>query len=189
MDAGKNPHALNNQEKWINLNKKEIKHIFIYYTTLLFVSFAAGIFLLVKFGVISVIEIELRVIVGFSISWGLLGSTFYYIRKLYKSCIQELVNDEEGVGSIKALGTKAYFYFRPIMGFILATVASVGIYGGFFVLQNQPSIIAERFYLFVSIFSFLIGFSNGKFIVKLDNSAEKMVQMIGFAKESKQDDE
>ena len=40
-----NPHALSTQEKWINLSRKEIKHIFIYYCSVFIIS-------LIVFGII-----------------------------------------------------------------------------------------------------------------------------------------
>lgn len=66
------------------------------------------------------------------------------------------------------------------MGATLSTLAVLGIYGGFFVLIDQPAINSEKFYLFVVIIAFLIGFSNGKVIVKLDNSTDRIAEMINM---------
>ena len=40
-----NPHTFSMQEKWINLSRKELKHIFIYYCSIFIIS-------LVVFGII-----------------------------------------------------------------------------------------------------------------------------------------
>ena len=69
------------------------------------------------------------------------------------------------------------------MGAVLSFIIILGIYGGFFFLQDQPSINEEKFLIFSAIFSFIIGFSNGKIIVRLDSSSEKIAELIKFTKE------
>lgn len=177
MAEANNPHALPNQEKWIQLTRAEVKHIFIYYAVLFTLSVVGvGIYISI-FSAAKSGQIGLILLVTFAAACGLMGSTSYYIRKLYKSCIQRLV-DTCGADPVVSLGAKAYFYFRPLFGSVLAALVTLGIYGGFFVLQEQPTIIAERFYIFIALISFVVGFSNGKFIVKLDNSAEKIIEKI-----------
>lgn len=178
-----NPHALPTQEKWINLSKKEVKHIFIYY-------FIVFIFSLVIFGIIicclvNTLEDNIGLLLLFSFVCGLLGSNFYYIRKLYKSCIQLLIYNENGSDSIVALGAKVYFYFRPVMGATLSTLIILGIYGGFFFLQDQPAINTEKFYIFTALLAFMVGYSNGNIIVQLDRSKDKISEKIKFIKEEK----
>lgn len=132
---------------------------------------------------IELLKKNLGVLLIFSFVCGLIGSTFYYIRKLYKSCIQLLVDTENEGNSIITLGAKIYFYFRPIMGATLAAFSVLGVYGGFFFLQDSPDINSEKFIIFSAIFSFVIGFSNGNVIVKLDKGKEKIANIFKFDKE------
>lgn len=186
MNTDKNTHALPNQEKWIKLSRAEVKHIFIYYIVLFAASLVAMILFIRYFALTEETEIGIICIVLFSLICGILGGTFYYIRKLYKSCIQLLVNVEDKTNNcIESLGAKVYFYFRPIMGAVLSVLIIMGIYGGFFVLLDQPSINSDKFYIFVAILAFLIGFSNGKIIVKIDNTTDKFVEMITASEEGK----
>lgn len=185
MSSKINQHALKNQEKWIKLNKKEVKSIFIYYGILFSGALSAIVFIINKLSLQpSMIEngnnvLGIMNIIYLAFFSGLFGSTFYYIRKLYKSCIQLLVKYEIGEDAeIQALGAKVYFYCRPIMGAALSMLVVLGIYGGFFVLLDQPTINADKFYLFIIIIAFLFGFSNGKIIIKLDNSTDKIADMI-----------
>lgn len=183
MDNMDNPHALPTQEKWINLSRKDIKHIFTYYCTIFIISLIAFGIIIYHFTGIQADNIGILLI--FSFICGLLGSTFYYIRKLYKSCIQLLVDTELNVNSIVSLGAKVYFYFRPIMGATLAVFIVLGIYGGFFFLQDQPAINAEKFYIFTALVAFIVGFSNGNIIVQLDKNKDKITEMIKLCKEWK----
>ena len=175
------PHTLPTQEKWIKLSAKEIKHIFIYYfITFLMSLLSAG--LIFYYGMYDLVG-NIGMILIFAFICGLLGSTFYYIRKLYKSCIQFLVDTEANISSIVALGAKVYFYFRPIMGATLAVLTILGIYGGFFFLQNQPAIDTERFFIFSALVSFFVGFSNGDIIINLDKGKSKFTDIIKIGKE------
>lgn len=178
-----NPHALLTQKKWIQLSRKELKHIFIYYSIIFMLS-------LIGFGVLLAFFIDVKddsigMILLLSFVCGLLGSTFYYIRKLYKSCIQLLVDTENNVDSIMALGTKVYFYFRPIMGATLAAFIVLGIYCGFFFLQDHPTINTEKFYYFTALIAFIVGFSNGNIIDQMDRNKDKITQFLKLGKEEK----
>lgn len=183
MSEDANRHALQNQSKWIKLSPSEVKHIFIYYIISFFLSLAACIGLISRQSPASLSMTNLASLIFSSFCFGLLGSTFYYIRKLYKSCIQLLVDTMDNDVSLISLGAKIYFYMRPIMGATLAIIIILGIYGGFFFLQDQPSINGEKFYIFSAIFSFIVGFSNGKIIVKLDHSTDKVADLFKLTKD------
>lgn len=176
-------HALKTQEKWIALSREEVKHIFAYYLILFIAALISVVRFIFYYTSIESTEVELGWILIFAFISGLLGATFYYIRKLYKSCIQQLfITDLKTDELFASLGAKIYFYFRPIMGATLALLVILGVYGGFFVLLEQPAINSEKFFIFVAIFSFLIGFSNGKVIIKLDNSTNTVAEMINVHK-------
>ena len=96
-----------------------------------------------------------------------------------------MIDTENSVNSVVALGAKVYFYFRPIMGATLALFIILGIYGGFFFLQDQPAINTEKFYIFTALVAFIVGFSNGNIIVQLDRSKDKITEMIKFSEERK----
>ncbi len=176
-----NSHLLPTQEKWVDMTKNEIKHIFVYYIVLYIISLLLSVLFIWLLS--GQHELSLVNLLIFSFLCGLLGSTFYYIRKLYKSCIQLLISPFDEKNYIRSLGVKIYFYFRPIMGATLATLIVLGIYGGFFFLQDNATINAEKFYIFASLLSFMIGFSNGKIIIQLDESKEKISKMIKIKKE------
>lgn len=59
----------------------------------------------------------------------------------------------------------------------------LGVYGGFFILLEQPAINSDKFYIFIALLSFATSFSNGKLIVKLDNTKDKIAEMIKSSKE------
>lgn len=165
-------------QKWMNLTKKEVKHLFAYYIFLLSVSFIWFIFdLLYHY---SFNETGFSIVIGvllFAFPCGIVGASIYYIRKLYKSCLQDLVVDLPNDDYHK-LGAKMYFYIRPIISGILAVLINIGIIGGFYMFVNNMSVNDERFFVFVSLTSFYIGYCNGKLILKLDENGEKLINSI-----------
>lgn len=175
-------HLLPLQEKWIKLSKKFIKGLFIYYGIIFAVSMFFSGQNLSHFTNLSEEIIPLSQIIVQSFLCGLLGSSFYYIRKLYKSCIQLLVDSESEDCEIASIGVKAYFIGRPIMGAVISVVAILIIYSGLFFLVDSPKIIQDKLFIFISIFSFVFGFSNGKLIIKLDKSRDKIAENIDFSK-------
>ena len=176
-----NYHALSIQEKWIKLSQNEIIHIFIYYFIMLFISLIVSGVIISCFS--STLENILGILLLISFFCGLLGSTFYYIRKLYKSCIQILIDTNKDRDSIVSMGIKVYFFFRPIMGATLAVFVILGIYGGFFFLQDQPVINTEKFFLFSSVVSFFVGFSNGNIVIQLERNKNKIADIVRIGKE------
>jgi len=184
-----NKHLLPWQEKWINLTSKEIKHLFFYYVVLLIISI-----IWIAFSVLYHYEFSengFSNIIGifmFACPGGLLGAVIYYIRKLYKSCIQGLVkvkSDEDSI-FIK-LGAKMYFYIRPIISLVLAMLVDMGFIAGFYFINNQPDINNDKFFLFIILVSFYVGFCNGKIIINLENRSEDVASFILKNKENKND--
>ena len=187
----KDRHLLSRQEKWIHFSPKEVKHLFFYYVGLLIV---ASLWL--TFSVLYHYEVspngfsKYLGIIMFACPGGLLGSVIYYIRKLYKSCLQNLIDvplvlDDEI--RIKTIGAKMYFYLRPIISGILAIIMDMGILAGVYFVINQPNINDHTFYVFIVLVSFYIGFCNGKVIVNIEKRGSDIVNFIFKSQENKDD--
>ena len=184
-------HSLPRQEKWINFTLEETKHLFMYYIILLVFSL-----IWITFSVLFHYEFSeqgFSNIIGvfmFACPGGLLGAVIYYIRKLYKSCIQnlvvtELIDNEKA--SFSKLGAKMYFYIRPIISGILAILTDMGIIAGFYFINNQPEINNDKFFLFIILVSFYVGFCNGKIIMNMERRSEDVMSFIFKSKENKDD--
>lgn len=182
MSEIQNNHKLKNQEKWIYLERKELKHIFIYYSIVLFISFSwLCISLILNYEIFKSGFSKLIGILMFDFPSGILGATIYYIRKLYKSAIQNLVTDSSiplENTYYRKLGAKIYFYSRPIISGILSIIINLGIISGLFFVNTGKGIDNNNFFLVSLIISFFIGYSNGKLILKLDSYSENVINNI-----------
>lgn len=186
-EVNTNEHLLPRQEKWINFTPEETKHLFVYYIILL--TFSS---LWITFSVLYHYEFSeqgFSNIIGifmFACPGGLLGAVIYYIRKLYKSCIQNLIEvKSDDKAFFRKLGTKMYFYIRPIISGILAILIDMGFIAGFYFINNQPEINNDKFFLFIVLISFYIGFCNGKIIINLEKRSEDIADFILKGKENK----
>lgn len=176
-----NTHQLQRQEKWIYMTIKEVKKLYWYYLLLLILSS-----LFISFSILYHFEFSEN---GFSVFWGifmfafpsgLLGATIYYIRKLYKSCIQNLVTpptNDEGT-TYRKIGAKAYFYFRPIISGILSSLINIGLLCGFYLINNYTEVDNKKYFLFIIVLSFYIGFCNGKIIIKIEEQSKDFANII-----------
>lgn len=169
------------EQAWMKLTKKEVKLIFGYYGLLMIIVVPYIWKLIDELSKMNTEEIGLIELVKVAFSTGFLSSTCYYIRKLYKACINKIVI-ADGTNEIESIGVKVYFYFRPLMGAILAAFVALGIYSGFFVFQSSPAMDAERVWIFIALISFMVGFSNGKLIDELDKNASKFAQIMSMNK-------
>ena len=183
----KNTHSLSRQEQWIKMSYKEVKHVFTYYFILLVISLLWVTFSVLyhfefsKLGFSNVVGIFM-----FAYPSGVLGADIYYIRKLYKSCIQNLIEEpiSKDDQKITKIGAKVYFYIRPIISGILSILINIGIITGFYIINNQNDINNEYFFLLIILISFYIGFSNGKVIIRIEKHSADIINTIFKSKEN-----
>lgn len=90
-----------------------------------------------------------------------------YVRRLYKSCITEQIN--ENASYIVKLGNIAYFVLRPIFAAVFSVVIVLGMLSGLFIVTgNLDYIINEKFTYMCVIVSSAIGYSIGRVLDKFE---------------------
>lgn len=165
-----------NQEKWMKLSSKAIGWLLAYDIFL----FVLG--LLTSIGVIIVVNLKLYhhyIILTLIGSFGtcLVGSSIYYIRKIYKSCIQVKFSTPEKTDQdkLQRIGTIVYFVFRPIfaIGFVVLVVLAIEV--GIVSMAKTVDGISEGFINVCMFISFFIGFSTGNFISRVEKKSDSMV--------------
>lgn len=169
-------HLLRRQEKWIVMSPKEVKLLFGYYVFILIISFAWVAFSVLYHFEHSVYGFSRYIgIFMFALPSGILGASIYYIRKLYKSCIQTLfAKDEVDDKSLyyRKIGAKMYFYIRPIVSGIFAVMLNIAILAGINIMNADISSGNNNFEFLIILLSFYVGFCNGKIIVYMDDKKD-----------------
>jgi hypothetical protein len=158
------------------LSSRQVKTLFGYYFLILIASFATavGVFIpgpLSKFG-----YVELSLI-G-SCAMACVGSSVFYLRKLYKSVLNDaLVTDTDG-SPLKAAASFIYFAARPLFAIAFALLVVIGIKSGL-VLSGAPQTgLNYGFIQLTMFFSFFVGFLAGKFVRQLESWGETMLQRL-----------
>jgi len=145
------------------LTKTASVWIFIYYSLLFFFS----LFLVIRYFYINLV-VDKDVYIYSSLA-GLLGSSIYYIRKLYKDCFNDekitLEND-----FLKQLATIVYYLTRPFFAVAFSIFIILGLKAGFIIIASSQNEINPKNFIYVCLFvSFVTGFNVGRLISKFEN--------------------
>jgi amino acid permease len=147
----------------INISNNWTIGIFIYYSTL----FLTSLILLICY--FSKSELNDKDVYFYSSLSGLLGSTIFYTRKLYKDCFTENKISQEK-DNLKRIATTVYFITRPFFAAAFSIMIIIGLKSGFIIISTSKNEINMDNFIFVSVFlSFIGGFRVGKVINKFEN--------------------
>lgn len=166
---------LNQKNEWFKLNKAGRIFLYWYLAILLSSSLISASLIVFYFEVLlegfGIDKISILACLIFP----LFGSSIFYIRKLYKACINlDLVEPKSNEDSIRQSGIIFYFVLRPIfsIGFGLLLYLSMKI--GLNTLIISPN-LNEGFIYVCMFFSFFIGYSSGDVIDKFEKLGKNIV--------------
>lgn len=116
------------------------------------------------------LSLDLFPILVFSLLSSLLGTSLYYLRKLYKDCLtpNKILTDS---GSFQQkLATAIYFFSRPLFSSGLTILLIISIKAGVdFITIPESALDPHRFIYFCIFVSFVSGFTVGKGISKIES--------------------
>jgi hypothetical protein len=167
---------------WIKIKRKNIKNLITYYVTLLILGISIVVISLL-FENINVLcpdcfSISLVSIMG-SIGTALIGSTIYYLRKIYKSCINieiEYPKNEEDY--LKEIGALSYFYLRPIFAIVFALLIHISLKAGVKIITVKEARLSEGFIYLTMFMSFFVGFSAGDFLTYIQSKGKEIIEKV-----------
>jgi len=155
--------------------------LFVYYVALC-VTGAAFAIRFVRPGVneSSGVELLSRALFA-SAGMAILGNSIYYIRKLYKACIQERI-DATGGTSLARIGAAVYYFSRPLFSLGFAILIVVGTMSGDLLVSGRKDITSESFIHVCMFLSFFAGFAAGNFIKYLEFKSDSVIEKLRRAK-------
>lgn len=160
----------------LNLSNRIVYLLFGYY----FAVFICGTIAAIIFMLPNLIEAESityfsRAIFA-SIGISLTGSSIYYIRKLYKSCINEEIEDKADK-ILSKLGSAIYYFARPLFSVGFALIIVIAIKSGHALVSTSNDLDSEAFLYTCMFFAFFSGFAAGRFIKYLEGRAESILKI------------
>ncbi|WP_026704425.1 hypothetical protein [Flavobacterium soli] len=167
---------MNAKNEWFKLNKGSRNFLYTYLTILLLFSLiSSGVLIFLKAEIIEILKIEKLSILG-CIVFPLLGSSIFYIRKLYKASINlDIVEPSNNEDQIRQIGIIFYFVLRPIFSIGLGLLLFLSFKIGVSAMVKSPE-LNDGFVYSCMFFSFFIGYSSGDVIDKLEKVGKNIVR-------------
>lgn len=163
------------KKDWLKLSRNNIYGIIFYYVVLLIIGFGLTLTTMLNetFCIIDNTKITLlALLAGFGTA--LLGSTMYYLRKIYKSCINaemESPNTEED--KIRQIGVLSYYYLRPLFAIIFSLIFHIALKESVNLVALEETSLSYSFIYLMAFLSFFAGFASGDLITYFEaKSAE-----------------
>ena len=165
------------EERKLYLTNTWVLSLFIYYLLVFIAGICLSIIaLLPDLAGIEKSDITKVALIG-SIGMACIGSSIFYIRKLYKLCFKEHVTIEKDT-YLKRVGTIVYFLARPIFSLGFSILVVIGLQSGFMLTSNKPLDLNNGFVYITMFASFFVGFLSGRFIKQLESSGEKIIKKV-----------
>lgn len=158
------------------LTKTQTKVLFAYYLVALVLAFASACAIFIPGSLSNFEYIELAFI-GSS-SMACLGSSVFYIRKLYKDVLSDILVTENTKGDLKATATFVYFFARPLFSVAFSLLLVIGMKSGLVLSGATQSGLNYGFVQLTMFFSFFVGFLSGRFIRQLEVWGERMLDRV-----------
>lgn len=171
----------NPKHEWFKLSKPLTIVLFIYYLILLLSSASFLVFEISKVATITEQTVFINA-VWVSISTAILGATIFYMRKLYKACINsDITIPVSNEDKLRQTGVFFYFFLRPIFSGIFSIIILIILKSGISILSTSKTLTIEFYYLSI-IISFFVGFSSGDLIDKFEDVGKSIVNKISEIK-------
>ncbi|PKL77360.1 MAG: hypothetical protein CVV25_14670 [Ignavibacteriae bacterium HGW-Ignavibacteriae-4] len=164
-------------EDWFQLTKGNIYFLFFYNLFFLFVGIILSLAVLADLSLVECYTITSKAIIG-GIGFSLIGSTIYYSRKLYKSCINDLIKQPDSKNNNYSLGVLFYFTLRPIFAIAFSILTILLIKGSVNIVTVHETRLNESFIYLSLALSFFSGFSAGKYLTGLDSKGGDLIEKL-----------
>jgi hypothetical protein len=167
------------EDVWFRLNKKAVVFLFAYLFLLLMVGiFTSFTILWNESNSLEYFPVMTNAILG-SIGFSLVGCCIFYIRKLYKACINKDVKvPEKADEQVQEIGVFMYFFMRPIYAIVFSLLVIISIKESVLIMVVQGPVLAHEFIYFSMILSFFAGFSAGDVVTILTKVGGEKISKI-----------
>jgi hypothetical protein len=168
---------MNPKNEWFKLRKGLIIFLFVYFLAATGFMAYFLIYGIILFNSNQNADIFYHSLITASLT-SILGATIFYIRKLYKACINlDILSPITDEDKTREIGVFFYFFLRPIFSFVLSIIILLILKSGIAVLATSNELTKNFFYLSI-IISFFIGYSSGDLIDKFEIVGKKVIDKI-----------
>lgn len=157
-------------QKSFILSKIKTRNLIVYYFILLVIGIIISSFALLHESIKWTNQLTISTIAilgGFGSA--LLGSTIFYLRKLYKASLNnELSNPQNEADYFKQLGIFSYYFFRPVFSLVFSLLIHIVLKSSVHIVTVNETKLGEGFIYLLMFLSFFGGFASGDLLDFID---------------------
>jgi hypothetical protein len=162
----------------LSLNEIQAKRILWTYSALLVLGLFVALYVLLTAN--PVLAVDYKTPLLGSIGMALIGSTTYYIRKIYKASISKNIDfSPDSADRMVRFGTMAYFLMRPLFSCGFVIMSYLFLVSGLNVLIEGDATPSLSFLYLNMVLGFFVGFKAGDFLPFLEKRAPEFFEKIG----------
>jgi len=164
------------------LSKKKIRFLVAYYIFLLLIGILISVIALLYESIKideKILNVSAAAIVG-GIGSSLIGSSVFYLRKIYKSCINFLIKEpsDNEEDSKHDLGLFLYYFLRPFFSIAFSVFIHISLKASVSIITVKESRMDEGFIYLVMFLSFFGGFASGDLLTVFEQKGSEIASKI-----------
>ena len=161
------------EDTYFKLSRRKIKVLFVYFSFLLLIGLISSLFAL-NYELFCKLNITIVSLIG-GIATSLMGSTVFYMRKLYKSAITSIVTAPSTEDDkTKETGLFFYYLFRPVFAITFSILIHIALKASVAIITVKESNLDSGMIYLTMLLSFFIGFSAGDVLHKLEKASKEI---------------
>ena len=165
-------------KEWYKLSQTKLKILYSYYLLVFIFGIVITIITLLNESLLLKFTITMSSIIG-GIGCALIGSTIFYLRKLYKASINLDFSEPNSVDDkIREIGVYYYYFLRPIFSIGFSLFVNVVLRTGVSVVTITESNLSFGFIYMVMFLSFFAGFASGDLIAYIESKSNNVLSNI-----------
>ncbi len=165
------------QTNWFFLSREKIKCLLTYFILLNVIGITLTLFALIyeSVNLPFTLTVSIIAIIG-GFGTALIGSSVFYMRKLYKSSInKEMEIPTTDKHKIRELGIFSYYLLRPLFALGFSLLIHITLKSSVHIITVKETRLDEGF-LYLSMFlSFFSGFAAGDLITYIESKSEEWI--------------
>jgi hypothetical protein len=168
---------MNDKNIWFKLSKSSAKRLLAYYGIILIISLSTSVYLVVNYQMRDDVSIFMKALLS-AIAFSVVGNSVFYVRKLYKACINlDISHPENTLDEIRQLGVVMYFLLRPLFSVVFAILMLIIFKAGISFMTTNGE-LSEGFIFTCMFFGFFVGYSAGDIVDVLETTGKSVVNKI-----------
>ncbi len=166
------------ERTWNTISIRSIRILIIYFVILLITGLVLSTLALLSDELSPIKDLTILAVswIG-GIGMAFIGSSIFYLRKLYKSCLGKEITEPKMQGDkFKELGIVTYFALRPAFALCFSILINIALQASVAIITAKGTLLDKGFIHLNMIMTFLGGFAAGDLIEYFESKSAGIVK-------------